>query len=103
MMNIEEEKNLLFMLSMTCQLEENSIVIVSLIALKQNLKRRYEKMSIRCVEWNSQKFFDTASIVLVTSKFAIRNKFWTFINRLRATQQLNRIVIDECHVMLNNQ
>ena len=34
MMSIEEKKSLLFMLSTTCQLEENSIVIVSLIALK---------------------------------------------------------------------
>ena len=55
MMSIEEKKNLLFMLSTTCQLEESSIVIVSLIALRQNLKRRYEKINIQCVEWNSQK------------------------------------------------
>ena len=53
MMNIEERKSLLFMLSTTCQLEESSIVIVSLIALRQNLKRRCKKMSIRCVKWNS--------------------------------------------------
>ena len=103
MMSIERRKSLLFMLSTTCQLEESSIVIVSLIALRQNLKRRCEKMSIRCVEWNSQKSFDAASIVLMTSKFAIRDEFRTFINRLRTTQRLNRIVIDECHVMLNDQ
>jgi len=29
--------------------------------------------------------------------------FRTFINRLRVTQILNRIVIDECHVVLNEQ
>ena len=102
MMSIEKRKNLLFMLSAVCQFEESSIVIVSLIALRQNLKRRCEKMSIRCVEWNSQKSLDAASIVLVTSKFAIRNEFRTFINRLRTTQRLNQIVIDECHVMLND-
>ena len=26
-----------------------------------------------------------------------------FINRLKQTRQLNRIVIDECHIILNNQ
>ncbi len=31
------------------------------------------------------------------------DEFRTFINRLRVTQILNRIVIDECHVMLNEQ
>ena len=31
------------------------------------------------------------------------DEFRTFINRLRVTQVLNRIVIDECHVMLNEQ
>ena len=71
MMNIEEKKSLLFMLSTTCQLEKSSIVIVSLIALRQNLKKRCEKMNIRCVEWNNQKFLDAASIVLMTLKSAI--------------------------------
>jgi len=31
------------------------------------------------------------------------DEFQTFINQLQVTQILNQIVIDECHVMLNEQ
>jgi len=43
------------------------------------------------------------NIVFVTSESTVSDEFRTFINRLRVTQVLNRIVIDECHVMLNEQ
>jgi superfamily II DNA helicase RecQ len=41
--------------------------------------------------------------VLVTPESAVREEFATFLNRLRATRQLDRIVIDECHIVLNRQ
>jgi superfamily II DNA/RNA helicase len=39
----------------------------------------------------------------VTPESAVREEFATFLNRLRATQQLDRIVIDECHIVLNRR
>jgi len=41
--------------------------------------------------------------VFVTPESAVRAEFATYLNRLRVTQQLDRIVIDECHVVLNRQ
>jgi superfamily II DNA helicase RecQ len=41
--------------------------------------------------------------VLVTPKSAVGEEFATFLNQLRATRQLDRIVIDECHIVLNRQ
>ncbi|KAA8645213.1 uncharacterized protein ATNIH1004_009430 [Aspergillus tanneri] len=46
---------------------------------------------------------DEATIVLVTPESAVQEDFQTFINRLQQTRRLDRIVIDECHVILNNQ
>jgi superfamily II DNA helicase RecQ len=39
--------------------------------------------------------------VLVTPESAVGEEFATFLNRLRATQQLDQIVIDECYIVLN--
>jgi superfamily II DNA helicase RecQ len=41
--------------------------------------------------------------VLVTPESAVSEGFRKFLNRMRATQQLDRIVIDEFHVVLNDQ
>lgn len=96
-------KSLLFMLPAWCEPGGTSIVVVPLIALREDMKGRCEKMGIRCVEWNSQRPPDAASIVLVTPESAVGDGFRTYINRLRATQRLDRIVIDECHIVLNDQ
>ncbi|KAL8991690.1 MAG: hypothetical protein Q9169_007742, partial [Polycauliona sp. 2 TL-2023] len=96
-------KSLLFMLPALCEPGGTSIVVVPLIALREDLQARCGKIGITCAEWNSQRPPDAASIVLVTPESAVREGFRTFINRLRATQRLDRIVIDECHIVLNNQ
>jgi superfamily II DNA helicase RecQ len=40
---------------------------------------------------------------MVTPESAVEEAFATFLNRLRALRQLDRIVIDECHIVLNRQ
>ncbi len=102
-MIIEEEKSLLFMLSTWCSQNDISIIVMSLIALRQNMKQRCKCMSITCVKWNSRWSLNAIKIILVTLKFAMSDEFQTFINQLQVTQILNWIVIDECHVMLNEQ
>jgi len=102
-MATEGGKSLLFMLPAWCSQGGTSIIVMPLIALRQDMKQRCEGMSITCAEWNSRRPSDAVNVVLVTSESAVSDEFRTFINRLRATQVLNRIVIDECHVMLNEQ
>jgi superfamily II DNA helicase RecQ len=41
--------------------------------------------------------------VLVTPKSAVEEEFATFLNQLRATQQLDQIMIDEYHIVLNRR
>jgi superfamily II DNA helicase RecQ len=55
------------------------------------------------VEWETRRPLDAVAVVLVTPKSAVGEAFATFLNRLQATQQLDRIVIDECYVVLNWQ
>jgi RecQ family ATP-dependent DNA helicase len=96
-------KSLLFMLPAFCSGGGVSVVVVPLIALRQDMQKRCEQMRIPCREWNSRQPADAARVVLVTPESAVSEAFRTFLNRIRATQQLDRIVIDECHVVLNDQ
>ena len=96
-------KSLLFMLPAYCSRSGVTVVVVPLIALRQDMKRRCEEMGIRCQEWESQRPGDGAQVVLVTPESAVSEGFSTFLTRMRAMQQLDRIVIDECHVVLNDK
>ncbi|KAI2476310.1 ATP-dependent DNA helicase recQ [Pyrenophora tritici-repentis] len=67
------------------------------------MAQRCKKLGISCVEWQSRRPPDAAAVVLVTPESAVGEEFATFLNRLRATRQLDRIIIDECHIVLNRQ
>jgi superfamily II DNA helicase RecQ len=96
-------KSLLFMLPAFCSGGGVSVIVVPLIALRQDMKKRCEGMGVECREWESRQPPDAARVVLVTPESAVSEGFRTFLNRMRATQQLDRIVIDEFHVVLNDQ
>jgi superfamily II DNA helicase RecQ len=96
-------KSLLFMLPAFAEQGSTTIVVVPLIALRSDMKQRCKKLGISCVEWESCCPPDAAAVVLVTPESSVREAFATFLNRLQATRQLDRIVIDECHVVLNQQ
>jgi superfamily II DNA helicase RecQ len=78
-------------------------VVVPLIALRGDIKRRYKKLGILYSEWEGQRPPDAAAIVLVTPESAVSEDFITFLNRLKAIQQLDRIVIDEYYIVLNRR
>ena len=101
-MNIDDNKSLLFVLFVLCEFAKINIVVVSLIFLKKNFKIRCEKTNFRCFEWNIQRSSNVVNIVFVIFESTINVDFRIFLNRLRNAQRLNRIYIDECHVILND-
>jgi superfamily II DNA helicase RecQ len=96
-------KSLLFMLPAFAEQGGTTIVVMPLIALRGDMKKRCKKLGISCVEWERRHPPDAAAVVLVTPESAVGEAFATFLNRLQATRQLNRIVIDEYHIVLNRQ
>ena len=96
-------KSLLFMLPAMAEPSGVTVVVVPLIALRADMKRRCDEVGIECVEWSTKRPADGSSIVLVTPESAVSESFMTYLNRMKATQRLDRIVIDECHVILNEQ
>ena len=67
------------------------------------MMHRCEQIGIKCAVWDGRSQPDGASIVFVTPEKATSEEFGTFVNRIRQTKRLDRIVIDECHVVLNDQ
>jgi RecQ family ATP-dependent DNA helicase len=96
-------KSLLFMLPALCHPDGVTLVVVPLISLREDLKRRCEEIGITCREWSSRNPPDAAAIVLVTPEATTLDAFAVFLNRMRVTHQLDRIVIDECHILLNRR
>jgi hypothetical protein len=60
-------------------------------------------LGILCVVWEGRCPPDAAVVVLVTPESAVEEEFATFLNWLRATQQLDWIVINECYIVLNRR
>jgi superfamily II DNA helicase RecQ len=96
-------KSLLFMLPAWAEQGGTTVVVIPLIALRGDMMRRCRSLGISCAAWEGRRPPDAAAIVLVTPESAVGEEFATFLNRLRATRQLDRIVIDECHVVLNQR
>jgi superfamily II DNA helicase RecQ len=80
-----------------------TIIVVPLKALRADMVVRYREVNIRYVVWEHGHAVDGASIVLVTLEKAVSPAFSTFVSRVRQTQRLDRVVIDECHVILNDR
>ncbi|KAF1818784.1 P-loop containing nucleoside triphosphate hydrolase protein [Dissoconium aciculare CBS 342.82] len=98
-------KSVLFMLPAWAEPGGTSVVVVPLKGLREDMLRRCEALGITCAVWNERRQPDAASIVLVTPEAALdsQGSFPTYLQRIQATRQLDRIVIDECHVLLNDQ
>ncbi|KAJ5675321.1 P-loop containing nucleoside triphosphate hydrolase protein [Penicillium maclennaniae] len=62
---------------------------------------RCQAAGIPCVEWDSNRHPDHAAIVFVTPESVFTDGFQSFLNRQRELMRLDRIVIDECHMILN--
>ena len=96
-------KSLLFMLPAMCSPQDVSIVVVPLIALRGNIQTRCDNAGIKCQQWDPRRMGFGGDIVLVMPESALTEAFESYINLLRETRLLDRIVIDECHMILNEQ
>jgi len=95
-------KSLLFALPTSFEASEVTVVIVPLISLRQNLARRCQEHGICCREWSVPlSSLNDLKILLVTPEALVRPEFRDVLNRLRTTNRLDRIVFDECHLLLN--
>lgn len=95
-------KSMSFMLPAFCSPDGTTIVVVPLVALREDLHGRCAESSIESHVWRSGGSNRAATMVFVTPESAVTKGFRDFVNRLQARQALDRVVVDECHVLLDS-
>jgi superfamily II DNA helicase RecQ len=94
-------KSVLFMLPASVS-SGVTIVVVPLVALRFDMKERCDQLGMVSAEWDSQRPHEWAQVMFVTPEAAVGEAFGQYINRQRAMGRLDRIVVDECHVVLDS-
>jgi superfamily II DNA helicase RecQ len=96
-------KSLMFMLPASVKDAGTTVVVTPLIALKQNMLKRCWELGLEYIEWDSGRKIHDSCILLVTPESAISKGFMNYMRKLQSMDRLDRIVIDECHILLNTR
>ncbi|PNP44455.1 hypothetical protein TGAMA5MH_03801 [Trichoderma gamsii] len=95
-------KSMSFMLPAYCSQQGRTIVIVPLVALQEDMHSECIKHGIEASIWNSKTGVHQGSrIILVVTEAVFTAAFQHFIQRLQNQFAIDRVVVDECHTMLD--
>ena len=76
------------------------MVVVPLKTLECSLHARCYQAGISSIMWDAGQVDRMAQVVFVQPESAVGTRFNQFLNRLEGLGQLDRIVIDECHLSI---
>jgi superfamily II DNA helicase RecQ len=94
-------KSLMYMLPAFCSIGGVTVVVVPLMSLRSDLEKRCQEVGLNAGRWPDQAARH-ARIVPVTQESAVTKAFHRFINGKLATGGLDRIVVDESHIILDS-
>ena len=98
-----EGKSLLYMLPQRLPGAGTTVLIVPLVALKQDTVRRCELMGIECRVWSHEAGYGYSlgnALLIASLDQAVGVGFQSHLHKLDAAGQLNSIVFDESHLIL---
>ena len=78
------------------------VIIVPLVSLQIDLFRRCQELQIRVRIWDPKNTAIESQILLITPESAISQRFLEFLGRQKMQNNLDRIFIDECHILLDS-
>lgn len=95
-------KSLVFMLPAFLEKGATTVVVVPLVALMSDIRKRAKEKHIDCEVWSHQSDFaiKVPSLILVAIENAVSQKFQLLLEDLFNDGRLKRLVIDECHLVL---
>lgn len=95
-------KSMLFMLPASVSPGGVTIVIAPLNLLQDDMLDRCDQLGIPSAKWDGRRPPYWARIVFTTPEGAATKSFGRFLDEKRMLRQLDRIVIDECHTILES-
>jgi superfamily II DNA or RNA helicase len=92
-------KTMLITLSASLADAGTTILVLPLVALRNDLLRRFREVGIQPLIWTplTQR---TASLVIVSVELACSEQFLEYSQSLVMRQELRRVIIDECHLTI---
>jgi len=92
-------KTMIITLSISLADAGTTILIVPLVALRNDLLRRFRDVGIQPLLWTNRTQ-RTASLVVVSVEAACSEKFLEYAQDLVMRQELRRVMVDECHLTI---
>ena len=92
-------KSVLFMLPGVLENAGTTVLVLPLVALRIDLVRRCRELNLEFIEWTVGEERES-KFVIVPIETAASNSFLKYAQRLQRQQQLDRIVFDECHLLV---
>jgi hypothetical protein len=92
-------KTLVALLSATVAHARTTLFLLPMVALRGDMLRRCQQVGIRPLVWSVESR-ETAALVFVAVESACTEQFLDYAKGLALRQQLDRIIIDECHLTI---
>ena len=97
-------KSLLYILPSQLPGAGTTVVVLPLVVLKQEMERRCRLSGIEFYIWGADNDLDPdqlrCPLLFVSIDQAVQPRFRTVLNQLHMADALDRIVVDECHLIL---
>ncbi|KAF2844431.1 hypothetical protein T440DRAFT_523512 [Plenodomus tracheiphilus IPT5] len=95
-------KSMLFMLPASVSPGSVTIIKAPLNLLQDDLRDRCDQLSMPIAKWYGRRLPYWARIVFTTPEGAATKSFGRFLDEKRMLRQLDLVVIDECHILLES-
>ena len=93
-------KSLLYQLPARLPRAGTILLIVLLVALKQDMVQKCRQLGVDCTVWSPERLpSPSCPLVLVSLDQAVQTLFLTFANQLDAASLLARVVVDESYLV----
>jgi superfamily II DNA helicase RecQ len=92
-------KSLLFMLPAWLEGARTTVVISPFVALANDTEKRCKEARIDCIQWRDGLRRRT-KVVVVSAESAVSPEFMHYMTELYLSHQLDRVVLDECHLVI---
>ena len=80
--------------------QRTTVFIVPLLSIQETVRMKCAEKGIPVMVWNGQTHFNNEKLVIVTVERATSDDFISLLSLLQAQGRLQRIVVDEVHLVL---